>query len=97
MTWPLVNPSSGYRTLSRFDSFSWRPPISTVVTGPFLPQTDGVIGDVEVRPAGPNGLLAPPGCYHRAIAKDEEITIDDRPNAFDDDGAPWPCACSTER
>src|SRR5947209_10532481 len=29
MTWPLVNPASGYRTLSRLDSLSCRPSIST--------------------------------------------------------------------
>src|SRR3954451_15859852 len=32
MTSPFVNPVSGYKTLSRFDSFSWRPPMSTVVS-----------------------------------------------------------------
>src|SRR6476646_1162146 len=29
MTWPLVNPSAGYRTLSRLVSLSWCPSIST--------------------------------------------------------------------
>ena len=31
MTWPLVNPASGYKTLSRLERLSWRPSTSTAV------------------------------------------------------------------
>ena len=53
-----------------------------------------MIGDVEARPARTKGL----GVFaYRPIARGDEITIDYRLNAFDDDGEPWPCACGTSR
>ena len=34
---------------------------------------------------------------YRPIAAGDEVTIDYRLNAFDDEGTPWPCACGTRR
>ena len=34
---------------------------------------------------------------YREIAAGDEITIDYRLNAFDDDGDPWTCACNSDR
>src|SRR5688500_1358561 len=55
MTWPLVNPSFGYRTLSRFDSLSWRPSTSTMGTASVLPQTGGSVP--RQSDSGPHAVL----------------------------------------
>ena len=34
---------------------------------------------------------------YRRIAAGDEVTIDYRLNAFDDEGTPWPCECRTSR